>query len=173
MDPLPDQTRSGAAEEARDPLPSVPEGPPPAAIRRARRVTTVVFLSVVVIWVGAQALQIAQQTLFPKMVESPHETCGQGLLALHAALDRARAAAEGDLDSDVALTRFRAGLLPEWSQLEGVRKSCEQEPDRPSLDALERLRYAEENAVRREAASLAALRRAVAADMAKRSREAR
>jgi hypothetical protein len=106
--------------------------------------------------------QIIQQVVFPEVIPSPYPTCEAGLKHLDAALDRARhSAAEGDEDPDEALSRFRSSLRPEWEYLEGIRVSCQSQGDLRGLDALERLRYAEEHAVRREAASLAALRRRV------------
>lgn len=157
------------------PRPTAPSTPDAAPVseksrRRTRRIATIVFLSVVVAWVGTAAGQIAQQILFPTLVPSPYATCAEGKLALAEAIGRARHEAEAeDVDADAALHRFRGALLPEWSYVTGVRQKCEQSPspgsdakaELRSLDALERLRYAEEHAVRREAASLAALRRQV------------
>jgi len=134
----------------------------PAELRRGKRIAAVVFLTVVAAWVVLTSSQIIQQVLFPEVVPSPYPTCEAGLKHLDAALDRARhAAGEGDEDPDEALSRFRASLEPEWRYLEGIRVSCKSESGLRGLDALERLRYAEEHAVRREAASLAGLRRRV------------
>lgn len=153
----------------RPPAPADPNAPDPMR-RRTRRIATIVFLSIVVAYVGTAAGQIAQQILFPTLVPSPYESCAEGKLALEEAIARARHEAEAeDVDADVALHRFRGALLPEWSYVTGIRQTCEQSPpsgsdakaELRSLDALERLRYAEEHAVRREAASLAALRRQV------------
>ncbi|MBL8743318.1 MAG: hypothetical protein JNK04_19540 [Myxococcales bacterium] len=144
----------------------MPDDVPPAALRRGRRFATIAFLSVVAVFTLAQAGQITRQVLFPRVVPSGL-TCEQSLVELYGALERARTAGEADLDQDTALARFRAALEPEWLTLEGARVNCSSADQRRSLDALERLRYAEEHAVRREAASLAALRRQVAADVAK------
>ena len=120
------------------------------------------FLTVVAVWVVTAGGQIIQQGLFPTVVPSPYPTCEAGLKNLGEALARARSSvAEGDDDPDEALRRFRTALEPEWRYLEGIRASCPKVEDLRSLDALERLRYAEEHAVRRESASLAALRRKV------------
>lgn len=145
-----------------------PDGPSEAARRKARKVATIVFLTIVSVWVVVTTTQLVQQAHFPVLVPSPYGTCTEGLRKLHGAIDRARHVAEGDLDPDSALARYRTALDPEWTYLTGVRKTCGTAPERRSLDALERLRYAEEHAVRREAASLAALRRQVASDLAPR-----
>jgi len=77
-------------------------------------------------------------------------------------VERARGAAPGTDGEDAAIERFRAALLPEWGHFDGVAVSCKgSEKDEGALDAIERLRYAEEHAVRREAGDLAPLRRRV------------
>ncbi|MBK6516838.1 MAG: hypothetical protein IPM79_21455 [Polyangiaceae bacterium] len=140
----------------------------PGEKKRARRLAAIVFLGLVVTWVCGVTAQIVRQALWPEVLPTPYATCSEGLSALGLALDRARADAEGDLDPDSALARFRNALGPEWGLLSAVRESCQKDNRIGSLDALERLRYAEEHAVRREAASLAALRRQVAKDIAPR-----
>lgn len=146
---------------------SDPGAPPrdsltPDEIRRGKRIAAVAFLGLVASWVLAASLQIIQQVLFPEVVPSPYPSCEAGLKQLRRAVDEARhSAAEGDEDPDEALARFRTALQPEWRYLEGIRATCQAPEELAGLDALERLRYAEEHAVRREAASLAALRRRV------------
>jgi hypothetical protein len=171
MDTPPDSPDRSAesrrsAPDRRPSLLSVPDDVPPAVVRRGRTLATVVFLAVVAVFTLTQAGQITKQVMFPEVVPSGLG-CEQSLASLHGALERARTAGEADLDQDTALARFRAALDPEWATLEGARANCSSAEQRRSLDALERLRYAEEHAVRREAASLAALRRQVAADIAK------
>lgn len=138
--------------------------------RRARKIATLVFLTLVSAWVLGATSQIVRQAMFPAATPNPWGTCAQGMSGLHGALDRARSASEVEVESDPdrALARFRAALDPEWQSLQGVRATCTDPRQRRSLDALERLRYAEEHAVRREAASLAVLRRQVASDVAPR-----
>ncbi len=131
-------------------------------MRLGRRIAVIGFLTLVGVWVISAGFQIIQQGLFPTVVPSPYPTCEAGLKNLGEALARARSSsAEGDDDPDEALRRFRSALEPQWRYLEGIRASCTGAEDLRSLDALERLRYAEEHAVRRESASLAALRRKV------------
>jgi hypothetical protein len=65
---------------------------------------------------------------------------------------------------DAALADFRRALSPEWDDRDHIEDLCRPSPSSmAALDALERLRYAEEHAVRREAAELAPLRRRVQA----------
>ncbi len=92
-------------------------------------------------------------------------SCEEGLAALAAGVDRARAAAAAsDGDEDAAIALFRRALDPDWSGVDGVATSCRGKPENErALDALERLRYAEEHAVRRESGELAPLRRRVQA----------
>jgi len=106
-------------------------------------------------------------------VEMAHQTCQNCKLILveatsasytnlMKAVDRARLAAAGTEGEDAALARFRSALEPEWSHRDGVASRCKgAAADEATLDAIERLRYAEEHAVRREAGELAPLRRRV------------
>jgi hypothetical protein len=141
-----------------------------APLRRARRWTSALFLAFVVIWVLQATGQITQQVFWPAEEPTPFDTCDEGLRALHAAIDAGRAAAEADpVDPTQALAAYRAQVDPVWRALPPVKSRCQSPEDRRSLDALERLRYAEEHAVRREASNLASLRRQVATDVASRT----
>ncbi len=141
-----------------------------APLRRARRWTSALFLGFVVIWVLQATGQITQQVFWPDEEPSSFTTCAEGLHALHAAIDAGRAAAEADpVDPAQALAAYRAKVDPVWRALPPVKSRCDSPQDRRSLDALERLRYAEEHAVRREASNLASLRRQVASDVASRT----
>jgi hypothetical protein len=132
-----------------------------------RRVAIGLLFAFLIAFVGGATLQIAMQLFFRREHEPlPYASCREGLVALHGAVLRASHAAAGEADVDMALSRFREALQPEWQHVEGVRKTCAaSEADEASLDALERLRYAEEHAVRREAGSLEVLRKQVAADL--------
>ncbi len=129
---------------------------------------------------GAAAVQITKQVLLgpgEPLVDSGHPaptaqpagqeapTCHRGLRSLFDALTRARDAAAGsEGGEDEALGRFRRALEPEWSLRDNVASRCRGSArDAATLDAIERLRYAEEHAVRREAGELAPLRRKVQA----------
>lgn len=135
-----------------------------AAARRGRRVAMIAYYAVVAAIAVAGAVQVTQQVLLVPSAKPPYEGCHAGLLALFAAVERARAAAAGTDGEDEALARFRSALAPEWSYRDGVAATCRGSArDEGALDAIERLRYAEEHAVRREAGDLAPLRRRVQA----------
>ena len=85
-----------------------------------------------------------------------------GLLA--AAIERARESAPGTDGEDAAVDRFRNEIDGTFRYRDAIATSCRGAPDNEgALDAIERLRYAEEHAVRREAGDLALLRRRVQA----------
>jgi hypothetical protein len=66
----------------------------------------------------------------------------------------------GSLSEDHAMRSFRAALEPEWGRAAEVATTCRgSAKDEAALDAILQLRYAEENAVRREAGELLPLRR--------------
>jgi hypothetical protein len=90
--------------------------------------------------------------------------CRAGLRDLTLAIERARQAAGSFAESgeDAALAQFRSKLSPEWDRHDKVAASCQSNHDLAvALDVIERLRYAEERAVRREVTELAPLRRRV------------
>ncbi|WP_437960798.1 hypothetical protein WME76_14890 [Sorangium sp. So ce119] len=129
-----------------------------------RRIAQVAYYSVAALIIVACTLQIIRQVFFLPVVPSPYGSCQEGLLALVRAVDRARDAAPGTDGEDAALARFRSKLAPEWTYRDGVAVSCRgSTEDERALDAIERLRYAEEHAARREAGDLAPLRRRVRA----------
>lgn len=110
----------------------------------------------------AAAVQISRQVFFAQAGSATFATCQEGQRALAAAVERARRAAPGEGGEDAALGRFRGALEPEWSSRDAIMLSCRgRAEDERALDAIERLRYAEEHAARREAGDLAPLRRRV------------
>jgi hypothetical protein len=132
-----------------------------------RRIALALFYALVGAICAAATIQVAAQ-VFAQGPPSPYPSCDDGLRALVGALERARsAAAEGSGPSqeegeDAALARFRTALEPEWRYRDGIAASCRESASREqALDVIERLRYAEEHAVRREAGDLAPLRRKV------------
>jgi hypothetical protein len=131
--------------------------------KRGRRIALTVYYAMVVLVGGTAAFQITRQVFFDPRPPVPYATCHQGLQALYHAVGRAReAAARSEGGEDDALARFRRALDPEWSYRDGVAAACQASArDAGTLDAIERLRYAEEHAVRREAGELAPLRRVV------------
>ncbi|WP_437785933.1 hypothetical protein [Sorangium sp. So ce1097] len=129
-----------------------------------RRIALVAYYSVAALIIVACTLQIIRQVFFLPVVPSPYGSCREGLLSLVRAVERAREAAPGTDGEDAALARFRSKLAPEWTYRDGVAASCRgSAEDERALDAIERLRYAEEHAARREAGDLAPLRRRVRA----------
>jgi len=127
-----------------------------------------IFYSGVVVFCAAMSIQISIQVLSSN--PAPYDGgCRGGLRSLAGALESARTASEGvDDQPEVAIVKFRAALSPAWDARDGVFKVCEREHNATLLadfDLLERLRAAEESAVRRDARDLSSLRR--------RAREAR
>lgn len=84
---------------------------------------------------------------------------------LIAALQRARqAAAAEEFGERASLDRFRRALLPEWRMRGELASICSSDPwAAEALPAIDRLRYAEEHAVRYESVDLAPSRRHVMA----------
>jgi hypothetical protein len=141
--------------------PRAPRGPR----ARGRRVASVIYWATVAGICIAGAAEVSWQVLAQPALPAPYASCHEGLRALYGAMVRAReAAAHTDTGEDAALARFRDALSPEWNYRDGVALRCKgSAKDEGALDAIERLRYAEEHAVRREAGELAPLRRRVQA----------
>ena len=146
------------------PAPNTPDRSPRAV---GRRVAVLVYYGIVAAIGAAAAIQLTQQVFFVPAPTPPYASCHDGLHALFGAVARAREAAAGaGGGEDAALARFRRALEPEWTYRDGVASQCMSSAgsgDAAALDAIERLRYAEEHAVRREAGELAPLRRKVQA----------
>jgi len=137
---------------------------PVSGRKRSRALAVIVYYSVIVVICIAATAQITKQVFFQPRVASPYASCHEGLSALVSAIERARRAAPGTDGEDRAIERFRTALNPDWGYVDGIADSCRGSvKDEGALDAIERLRYAEEHAVRREAGDLAPLRRKVQA----------
>jgi len=135
---------------------------PVSARRRGRTIAGAIYYGTIGVVCLAGTVQISQQVFFQDPPPSPYGSCREGLRALVSAVERARAAAPGTDGEDGAITRFRAALEPEWRSFDGIAIQCKGSvKDEGALDAIERLRYAEEHAARREASDLAPLRRRV------------
>ncbi len=166
-----DRAETARADDARaaaDPTSLDAKRSGPAALssaaRRGRLVATVLFYGVVGAIAVAAAVQVARQVFAAGGGPAPFATCRDGLRALAAAVVRARNSAPGTDGEDAAIDRFRRALEPDWSHRDAVAAACRASAeDERALDAIERLRYAEEHAVRREAGDLAPLRRRVQA----------
>lgn len=136
--------------------------PAEVARRRGRRVGIALFATIVSTMTGIWTVQIIRQVWFPEPVEARVD-CREGLRALIASVARARAAAAAEAGGErQAMARFRAELDPAWRLRDAIGRACE--PDRQAMRALgdiDRLRYAEEHAVRYGAVDLAQRRRRV------------
>jgi hypothetical protein len=134
------------------------------ARRRGRRVVMAAYYVVVVVFIAISAGNVVWQVWAPAFRSYPAVDCKAGLVALIAAVDRARDAAGSLAESGEAsaLAQFRSELSPEWDRHDAVKASCRSDRELAvALDVIERLRYAEERAVRREVNDLAPLRRKV------------
>jgi hypothetical protein len=118
---------------------------------------------ILTIFTGVCTVQILKQVWAPEIAETPHD-CRDGLGALIGAVERARQAAAKSLEGErIALTRFRRALEPEWEHRAALSERCKKDAfGLRSLKIVDRLRYAEEHAVRYESADLARLRESVA-----------
>ncbi len=152
-----------AAEQPEEPGAS-PAPPPVDPRNKGRRAAAGVYYGVVAVVCVVSTVQVSLQATRVSPVASPYAGCHEGLAALNSAVERARSAAPGTDGEESAIARFRAALDPEWGFRDGIAATCRgSAPDERALDAIERLRYAEEHAVRREAGELAPLRRKVQA----------
>lgn len=143
--------------------PAPPVSPLERARARGRRVAFAVFYSIAGAISLAGALQVFTQAFQRREgPENQVHSCSEGLSRLASAVERARRAASVTDGEDAALADFRKALGPEWDSRDHIEDLCRPSPSSMAdLDAIEQLRYAEEHAVRREAAELAPLRRRV------------
>lgn len=154
------EARGGANPSAS--RPTADGEPPRTGARRGRRIAGILFYAAIGLFVVAVTYQLTRQVFFAEGQKSPFTSCGESFDALTAAIARAREAAPGLDGEDAAVARFRAALAPEWDYRADIGAKCRgEEATRAALDAIDRLRYAEENAARREAHELAPLRRRV------------
>lgn len=139
------------------------------ARRRGGRVALGLYYALLVIVIVGATAQITVQVFH--RVDSPPIECRAGLRSLLVAIDRAKAAAAaGDLSPEEALSRFRSALAPAWNDRDRIERACHEPRDRKleeAFDTIERLRFAEENVIRRDARDLAPLRRKVSEIQAK------
>jgi hypothetical protein len=134
-----------------------------------RRIGQTVYYGLVFVVAATATLQVAREAfLGEEQPAVPFATCREGLRELYAAVDRGRKAARYPADSEApwseeaALQRYREAVRPTWRHRDGVATMCQDAPElRAALDAIERLRYAEEHNVRSQAAELGPLRRRV------------
>jgi hypothetical protein len=107
------------------------------------------------------SVQICLQVWAPHVEPAPFD-CSAGTLALVDAVDSARAAAADEPDEQAALAKFRGALAATWKYRPALTHSCAQSSEAlRHLQAVDRLRYAEEHAVRYAAVDLAERRHEV------------
>src|SRR6185312_5762440 len=129
-----------------------------AARKRGRTVGLAVFGAIVTTFTAVCAFQILQQAWAKPDVHVTVE-CHPGMTALIAAVRRARAAASQVSGERAALATFRDSLLPEWGTRAALDDACAHDPEAlRGLGEIDRLRYAEEHALRYEALDVASRR---------------
>jgi len=107
------------------------------------------------------SVQICLQVWAPHVEPAPFD-CSAGTLALVEAVDAARAAAADEPDEQAALAKFRGALASTWKYRPALTRSCSQSSEAlRHLQAVDRLRYAEEHAVRYAAVDLSERRHEV------------
>lgn len=142
----------------------MPGAAPPTVdpARRGRRIALSIFYAVVVGTVAVWTAQITTQ-VFASRPGRDSGDCRSGLASLAVALDSARSATEHvEASQEDAIAGFRAALSPGWDDHDRIAATCAREGDPrllQALDTVERLRYAEENSIRRDARDLGLLRR--------------
>lgn len=132
--------------------------------RRGRRVALVIYGAFVGLFIVIASGNVIWQLYGASAITKAAIPCSESLRELVSAVDRAREAASStpEVSETKALARFREALRPEWDRQPLVASSCADEKElRAALDTIERLRYAEEHAVRIESSELAPLRLAV------------
>lgn len=125
----------------------------------------IAYYAIVAGFILLAAGNVTYQVWAPVFRSYPPMDCRGGLSELARAIDRARQAASifSEAGEDAALAQFRSALSPEWDRHDAIASACGRDRELASLlDVVERLRYAEERAVRREVSDLAPLRRRVA-----------
>lgn len=132
--------------------------------RKGRVAAIATFYGLVLLFILSALVQLTRQALVSKASPSKELDCRQGVRSLALAVESARQLTEGtESTPEEALTRFRSALGPQWEQRDQIAQACRQQGKAKLLEAfdtVERLRYAEENAVRRDARDLSPLRRA-------------
>jgi hypothetical protein len=132
------------------------------AQRIGRRLGNIVFA----LLIGSFTIVCSVQILFQGFSSSNGEVvtdCRDGLKGLVQSLHRAREATNLAPPSERSrIERFRAALLPEWNGRDELKRLCASSPwGKKAYYQVERLRWAEEHAVRYESADLAPSRQHV------------
>jgi hypothetical protein len=133
------------------------------ACRRGRRAGIILYAIVVGGFTAVCAAEIMYQVWGPHEGTPAPVGCRTGVKRLVLAVRRARQAAESETGGErAAVDRFREALRPEWDWRVSLGRACQGDRmARLALGATDRLRYAEEHAVRYESVELARRRRRV------------
>jgi len=144
-----------------------------SARRRGRAAGAAALFVVVATFTLVCSVQIIRQAWSAPPAEV-NVDCRPGIEGLIAAVRRARAAAANGTGGErEALQRFREALLPEWAARGGLQVRCRDDREATrALGEVDRLRYAEEHALRYEALDVAGRRREVEV-IARKLRESR
>lgn len=130
-----------------------------------RTVGIAVFGLIVATFTVVCSVQICLQVWAPEVVpfpDNPNLDCSAGILRLAEAIEVARLASADQAGEQEALARFRGALSPAWTHRAAVHRACAEDTEAiQRLRAVDRLRYAEEHAVRYGAIDLAKRRQEV------------
>lgn len=126
-----------------------------------RTIGIAVFSLIVATFTVVCSVQICLQVWAPEVFPSSLD-CSAGTLRLVEAIEAARVASADQAEEQPALARFRGALSPVWMQRPAIDRACAGDTVAlQRLKAVDRLRYAEEHAVRYGAIDLAKRRQEV------------
>jgi len=120
-----------------------------------------VFALIVATFTVVSSAQICWQVWHPTIIPSP-VGCSAGTLRLLEAIEAARVASADEAEEQAALAHFRGALAGAWVYRPALSRACAGDTEAiRRLHAVDRLRYAEEHAVRYGAVDLAKRRQEV------------
>ena len=126
--------------------------------RRGRTIAVALFATIVTAFTGICAAEIIVQA-WAKPAAAATVECRPGIESLISAIRRASGFAASAGIEQLALSQFRSALEPEWSQRRGLALRCQGDEEATrALGEVDRLRYAEEHALRYEALDVASRR---------------
>jgi len=129
--------------------------------RLGRRLGIGAFSAVVGSFTIVCSVQICLQVWDPPIKDIDVD-CATGTLGLIEAVLEARSAASRETTEHDALARFRAAVAEPWSMRPALDRACSADPSAVRhLREIDRLRYAEEHAVRYSSVDLSRRRHAV------------
>ena len=133
-----------------------------ASVRQTgRTIGIAVFGTLMSAFTAVCSIQICLQVWSPR-VEPLRVGCSAGTLQLVEAIEAARVASADEAEEQAALAKFRGALSPAWTFRPALNGACAGDSAAVRrLHAVDRLRYAEEHAVRYGAVDLAKRRQEV------------